>query len=93
MDLFFFTLVLSSFWTGRGYKCRPFSLPVLVFNLNCAWGSAIPLLVNFSSSVANSRSRAFRKSMCTQEKTLTNLYECVFGGIRSHETDLYQARG
>ena len=36
-------------------------------------GSAIPLLVEFSSSVANSRSRAFRKSICAQEKVPTNL--------------------
>ena len=42
--------------------------PVLVFNFYRAQGSAIPLLVDFSSSVANSRSRAFRKSICAQEK-------------------------
>ena len=29
---------------------------------------------NFISSVANSRSRAFRKSICAQEKVATNLY-------------------
>ena len=33
--------------TGR---CRPFSLPVLAFNFYRAWGSAIPLLVDLSSS-------------------------------------------
>ena len=31
--------------------------------------SAIPLLVDFSKSVANSRSRAFRKPICAQEKS------------------------
>ena len=56
-------------------------------------GSAIPLLVNFSSSVANSRSRAFRKSICAQEKVPTNLYEYALGGIKTHGTDLKQARG
>ena len=30
---FFVTLVLSSFWTSRGQKCRPFFPPVLAFNL------------------------------------------------------------
>ena len=35
----------------------------------------MPLLVDLSSSVANSRSRAFRKSICAQEKVPTNLYE------------------
>ena len=30
--IFFFTLLLSSFWTGRGHRCRPFSPPVLAFN-------------------------------------------------------------
>ena len=29
---YFFTLLLSSFWTSRGHRCRPFSPPVLAFN-------------------------------------------------------------
>ena len=41
------------------------------------------------SSVASSRSRAFRKSVCAQEKSPTNLYEYELGGTRTHETDLY----
>ena len=49
-------------------------------------------LVDFSSSVANSRSRAFRKSICAQEKAPTNLYEYALGRART-QTDLYQARG
>ena len=55
--------------------------------------SAIPLLVDISSSVAYSRSRAFRKSICAQEEVPANLYEYALGGARTHETDLYQARG
>ena len=51
------------------------------------------MLVDFPSSVASSRSRAFRKSVCAQEKVPTNLYEYALGGVRAHETDLYQARG
>ena len=43
--------------------------------------------------VANSRSRTFRKSTCAQEKVPTNLYGYAFGGARTNETDLYQARG
>ena len=35
----------------------------------CAWGSVIPLLVDFSWSVGNSRSLAFRKSTRAQEKS------------------------
>ena len=79
--------------TGR--RCRPFFPPVLAFNFYRAWGSAIPLLVDFSSSVtvANSRSRAFRKSSCAQEKVPADLYDYALGGARTHETDLYQARG
>ena len=34
---------------------------------------------------------AFRKSICAQEKVLTNLYEYALGGIRTRKTDLYQA--
>ena len=39
------------------------------------------------------RSRAFRESICAQEKVPTNVYEYALGGIRTNETDLYQARG
>ena len=80
--LFFFrTTLLSSFWTSRGHRCRPFSLPALAFNFYRAWGSATPLLVDFSSSVVNSRSRVLRKSSCAQGKVPTNLYEYALGGF------------
>ena len=42
----------------------------------------------FIECVASSRSRAFRTSICAQEKVPTNLSQYVLGGIRSHETDL-----
>ena len=42
----------------------------LLFNFYRAWSSAMPLLVSFSSSVANSRSRAFRKSIGALEKII-----------------------
>ena len=66
----------------------PFSPPVLAFNFYRAYGvqKAVPLLVDFSSSVAYSRPRAFRKSICAQEKVPTNLCEYVLGGARTHET-------
>ena len=89
---FFLTLLLSSSWTSRGHRCRPFSPPVLAFNFYRAQGPVIPLLDDFSSSIANSRSRAFRKSICAQEKVPTNLYTYALRGARTHETDLYQAR-
>ena len=46
-----------------------------------AWGSAIPLLVDFSSGVANSRSRAFRKSICAQEKVPTKYTRMHSAGL------------
>ena len=49
-------MLLSSFWTSRGHRCRPFSPP----------SSAILLIVGFSSSVANSSSRTFHQSICAQ---------------------------
>ena len=70
--IYILTLLLSRFWTSRGHRCRPFFPPASAFNLYRALGSAIPLLVDFSSCVANSRSRAFRKSICAQEKVPTN---------------------
>ena len=65
-------------------------------------GSCLPILsrIGFSNPTArryfifaDSRSRAFRKSIGAQEKVPTNLHECALGGARTHETDLYQARG
>ena len=69
------------------------SLPGLLPSIFSAYGSAISLLVDFSSSVANSRSRTFRESICAQGKYPTNLYKYALGGTRTHETDVYQARG
>ena len=42
----------------------------IAFIIFGAWGSAIPLLVDFSSSVAYSRSRAFRKSISAQDENI-----------------------
>ena len=56
-------------------------------------GFSNPTAGRFSSSVANSRSRAFRKSTCAQEKVPTNSYEYALGGARTKKTDLSQARG
>ena len=56
-------------------------------------GFSIPTTRRFSSNVANSRSRAFRESICAQEKLPMNLYEYALGGTRTHAIDLYQARG
>ena len=67
----------------------PFPPPVIAF-IFLAHRVQHPLIVDFSSSVANSRSRAFRKSLSAQDE---NLYEYALGGIRTHESDLYQARG
>ena len=76
-------------YSCRGHRCRPFSPPVLAFNFYRAQGSAIPLLVDFSSNVANSRSRALRKSICAQEKVPTNLCEYGLERIRTHEKLTY----
>ena len=96
--MFFFSHTSTSqlLYKSCGHRLRPFSPPVLALAWICyrAQGSAIPLLVDFSSGVvANSRSRAFRKSVCAQEKVPTNLYEYALGGIRTHEPEPYQARG
>ena len=76
----FFTLTSTFQLLGKpwGHRCCPFFAPVLAFDFYRAEGSAIPLLVDVSSSVvANSRSRAFRKSVGAQEKipTIFFLYE------------------
>ena len=55
--------------------------------LSCA-GFSIPTARRFSSIVANSRFRAFRESICAQEKVPSNFYEYALGGTRTHEIDL-----
>ena len=51
--LSFLTLPLSSLWTSRGHRCRPFFPPVLCLQFLSRIGvhSAIQLLVDFSWSV------------------------------------------
>ena len=70
---FFFTLLLSSFWsTSRGHRCRL----LLPFFIAHRVRQSHYLFVNISSSVSCTHgSRAFRKSICAQEKVPTSLYE------------------
>ena len=55
-------------------------------------GFNIPTSRRLSSNVANSRFRAFRESICAQQKVPTNLYEYALGGTRTHEIELYHSR-
>ena len=91
---FFFcgTLLLSSFWTYKPWSQVPsFSYPPrLLPSFFSAQRVQHTLIVDFSSSVVYSRSRAFRMSISAQDD---KLYEYALGGIRTHEADLYQARG
>ena len=52
-------------------------------------GFRVPTARRLSSNVANSRFRAFRESICAQNKVPTNLYEYALGG--THEIDLYSS--
>ena len=74
ISLFFLLFFLAHFYFPASDK--PWSqvsslLPLgSCLNFYLAYGSAIPLLVDFSSSVvANSRSRVFRKLICAQQKS------------------------
>ena len=67
----FFTLLLSSFWTSRGHRCRPFSPPCSSLHFFSRIGfSNPPSRRVFKSSLSNSRSPAFRKLICDQKKSL-----------------------
>ena len=94
VDIFFSYLVLPSFWTSRGDRCRPFSPPVLAFNFSRAKGSAIPLVVDFLSSVANLHSRAFRNSnnLCTIKVPSITSTRYALGGTRTHGSDHVRTR-
>ena len=95
------SLLLSSFWTSCGLRCHLFSPPVRAFSFNRAKGSAFPLLVDFHRmNVANSRFRAFRESICTQEKSLRIYTSVHSGGLEltkltycRHEDNLLRHRG
>ena len=88
------THLLSSFWTSKLWSQMSSLPPGTCLQFLSRIGFGIPTARRFSSSVANSRSRAFHKSICAQEKVPTNLdytSKNALGGIRTHET-LYQAR-
>ena len=84
-SIFFFSSHTSTFQLPDKPWSQVSSLPpspVLAVNFYRAYGSAIPLFVDYSSSVANSRSHAFRKSICAQEKVPTRTYTIMqFGGL------------
>ena len=82
MTFFFFSRTSSAFqllldkpWSQVSSLLPP---GYFAFNFYGAQGSAIPLLVDFSSSVANSRSRAFRKSVWAQENVPTGIYTIMY---------------
>ena len=69
----FFTLLLSSFWTRRGSQVSPLLPPGSCLQFLSRLGFSNPSARDFSSSVASSRSRAFRMPICAQEKGLLGL--------------------
>ena len=93
LTFFFSHTLLSSFWTSRGHRCRPSSPRFLpsIFIAHRVQRSHCSSIFH-GVFVANSCSRAFRKSISAQEKVPTNLYEYALAGARTHELDLYQAR-
>ena len=70
--------LLDKPWAQASSLLRPGSCLHFFYRVQ---GSAIPLLVEFSSSAANSRSRVFRKSICAQEKVPTNFTSMHSGGF------------
>ena len=96
----FCTHLLPSFWTtSRGHPggvvpSPPRFLTSFLYFPACIGFSNPTARRFFIECFANSRSRAFRKSIHAQETVPTNLYEHALRGIRTHETHLlYQARG
>ena len=96
-----YTLLLSSFFFGLTFNFQLLDKlwsqvssllpPGTCLQLLSRIGFSIPTARRLSSNVANSRFRAFRESICAQEKVPTNLYEYEYalGGTRTHEIDLY----
>ena len=92
-------LFLAHFYfpaSGRAsldHRCRLFLPPRYCLHVFGAHRVQHPLIVDITSSVANLRSRAFRKSISAQEKAPQKYIRVRTRGIRTHEIDLYQARG
>ena len=97
---FFFFFCSHSYFPAPGQavatgRCRPFSLRLLpsIFIAHTRVQQSHCSSI-FHRVFANLRSRAFRKSICAREKVPARIfYEHALGGARTHETDLYQARG
>ena len=85
---FFLTLSLSSVWTSCVHRCRLFFPPALAFNFIAHRVQQSHRSSIFHRVIANTRSRAFRKSVCAQKKVPKNLYEYAPGGARTLDTDL-----
>ena len=83
-------LLLSSFWTSCGLGCHPFPPPVRAFSFLMAHRAQHSHCSStfIECCYNNSRSLAFRGSICAQEKVPTNLDEYALGGTRTHEIDL-----
>ena len=75
----FSTLLLSNFWTSRGHRCRPSPPPCTCLQFLSRIGSAIALLVDNSSSVANSSSRA-SASQFVHKKKFLRIYTSMHSG-------------
>ena len=83
--IYIFTLLLSSFGQAvvTGAAISP---PGSFLRFLLRKGFSNPTARRFSSSVASSRSRDFRKSICAQAKVPTSFYEYALGVARTHET-------
>ena len=81
--LFFFSLLLSSFWTSYSLRCRDFSPLVRVFSFYRAYlvGFSIPTAGRLSSNVANSRffSRFPRVKFHTRKSPYEFIQVCTRG--------------
>ena len=76
----FHTHLLSSSWTSRGHRCRPFFPPVLAFNFHRAnEGSAIPLLVDFHR-VLLTHGLALSASQFVHKKKSPRIYTSMHSG-------------
>ena len=84
------SLLLSSFGTSCGLGCHPFPPPVRAFSFLMAHRAQHSHCSStfIECCYNNSRSLAFRGSICAQEKVPTNLDEYALGGTRTHEIDL-----
>ena len=87
---FTFTLLLSSFWTGRGHRCRPLLSPRFLPSIFIAHRAQQSHCSSIFIRVLLTQALALSASQFVHKKKSPRIYTSyALRGARTHETDLH----